>query len=326
MIPRPIQVWLRSQMVRRTRHAHTATWPILEEAGEPPQGWGGWPGQRRFALALAHDVETAVGQSRCLQLMRLEQELGFRSSFNFVPERYHVDAALRAKLVAEGFEVGVHGLTHDGKLFESYSTFQTRAQRINHYLADWQAVGFVSPSSHHHLEWMHLLNIEYDSSTFDTDPFEPQPDGLATIFPLWVPNPDRASGYDEDYDGNYDSGYVELPYTLVQDYTLFILMGETTPDIWMRKLRWIADKGGMAFLIAHPDYMHFGPGRTGFQEYPVELYREFLEFLKREYAGEYWQALPRQIAEHCRRSSTVQAGATTKSPGLDCTTNRSKVA
>jgi hypothetical protein len=27
-------------------------------------------------------------------------------------------------------------------------------------------------------------------STFDTDPFEPQPDGMGTIFPFWVPNQD----------------------------------------------------------------------------------------------------------------------------------------
>jgi hypothetical protein len=281
-----------------------ATWPILEEAGDPPAGWIGWPGGHKFAVALAHDVETAIGQARCLQLMRMEKELGFCSSFNFVPERYQVDPALRATLVAEGFEVGVHGLLHDGKLFESYSTFQTRAERINHYLADWQAVGFVSPSSHHHLEWMHALNIEYDSSTFDTDPFEPQPDGLATIFPLWVANP--SGNADKDVNKN---GYVELPYTLVQDYTVFILMGETTTEIWQRKLRWIADKGGLAFLIAHPDYMHFGSGRAGFQEYPVELYQGFLEHLQRDYAGEYWQALPRQIAEYYRTTLARQGAS-----------------
>jgi hypothetical protein len=292
LIPRRGQVWLRSQLVRRTRRAHAATWPILEQAGQPPSGWAGWPEGRRFAVALAHDVETAVGQSRCLQLMHLEQVLGFCSSFNFVPERYRVDPALRARLGEAGFEVGVHGLLHDGKLFESYATFQARAQRINHYLADWQAVGFVSPSSHHHLAWMHELNIEYDSSTFDTDPFEPQPDGLATIFPQWVAGP-HANG-----------GYVEIPYTLPQDYTVFILMGEMTTDIWRRKLRWIADHGGLAFLIAHPDYMHFGPGRAGFQEYSVALYQEFLAHLRNDYAGQYWHALPRQVAAHCRRSLT----------------------
>jgi hypothetical protein len=141
---------------------------------------------------------------------------------------------------------------------------------------------------------MHDLEIEHDSSTFDTDPFEPQPDRLGTIFPMWIQG------------ANHDDGYMELPYTLPQDYTLFILLGEKGNDLWKRKLRWIADNGGMAFLIAHPDYMHFGPGRAGFQEYPVELYREFLEHLLDEYAGQYWHALPKEVASHCRQALARQ--------------------
>jgi len=34
--------------------------------------------------------------------------------------------------------------------------------------------GFSLPSMHHNLEWIGELDIEYDASTFDTDPFEPQ--------------------------------------------------------------------------------------------------------------------------------------------------------
>ena len=48
-------------------------------------------------------------------------------------------------------------------------------------------MGFRTPTMFHHLEWTGELDIEYDSSTFDTDPFEPQPDGVGTIFPFWVP-------------------------------------------------------------------------------------------------------------------------------------------
>ena len=29
----------------------------------------------------------------------------------------------------------------------------------------------------HQLGWLHALGVEYDSSTFDTDPFEPESDG-----------------------------------------------------------------------------------------------------------------------------------------------------
>src|SRR4051812_38216200 len=149
LLPRQTQVWLRSRFVRRIRQANTNVWPILESAGSPPKGWPGWPDQHRFAFVIAHDVELAIGQSRVLQLMQIEEELGFRSCFNFVPERYTVDPDIRLTLTDHGFEVGVHGLLHDGKLFDSRAIFLERAKRINHYLKDWQSVGFCSPSSHH---------------------------------------------------------------------------------------------------------------------------------------------------------------------------------
>ena len=71
--------------------------------------------------------------------MELEMDLGFRSSFNFVPERYEVSPALRQLLTENGFEIGVHGLNHDGKLFSSESIFRQRARHINDYLERWNA-------------------------------------------------------------------------------------------------------------------------------------------------------------------------------------------
>jgi len=47
-------------------------------------------------------------------------------------------------------------------------------------------VGFRAPAMHDNLEWISELNLEYDLSTFDTDPFEPQSDGVGTIFPFKV--------------------------------------------------------------------------------------------------------------------------------------------
>ena len=65
------------------------------------------------------------------------------------------------------------------------------------------------------------LNMEYDASTFDTDPFEPESDGVGTVFPFWVPGPEGA-------------GYVELPCTLVQDFSLFVVLREPNIDVWKR--------------------------------------------------------------------------------------------
>jgi hypothetical protein len=130
------------------------------------------------------------------------------------------------------------------------------------------------------------LDVEYDASTFDTDPFEPEPDGVCTIFPFWVPGPDG-------------KGYVELPYTMVQDFTLFGVLGEQSIDIWKRKLNWVVEHGGMALLNTHPDYMCFG-GQRNRDEYPVSLYEELLRYVREKYEGSYWSALPREVAEYYR--------------------------
>jgi hypothetical protein len=104
-----------------------------------------WPHGHRYAFVLTHDVETAAGQDQVRALADLDASFGFRSSFNFVPERYRLDRALISELRARGFEVGVHGLTHDGKLFSSYRGFMQRAQRINRHLKELGAAGFRAP-------------------------------------------------------------------------------------------------------------------------------------------------------------------------------------
>jgi len=49
-----------------------------------------------------------------------------------------------------------------------------------------------------------------------------------------------------------------MPYTLPQDHCPFVIMREKDCKIWKEKLDWIAERGGMALLITHPDYMNFG--------------------------------------------------------------------
>ncbi len=273
-------------------------WPIMPGSERPPENWPGWPAGKRFALVLTHDVEGKAGVHKCRSLMQLELDLGFRSSLNFVPEGdYRVPAELREKLTASGFEVGVHDLKHDGRLYRSRREFTQRAARINYYLAEWGAVGFRSA-----FMLRHELGIKYDASTFDTDPFEPQPEGCQTIFPFWVPHRNGSSINHQRLTINSSSrGYIELPYTLPQDFTLFLLLCEKTIDVWRRKLDWIAEHGGMALIDTHPDYMAVDGSSQKTGEYPIELYKELLDYIRSRYSGEYWPALPRQVAAHCSR-------------------------
>lgn len=284
LIPRMLQVHLRRMRTRWKLIGCAHRWPIDRNAVHPPQGWTGWPDGKQFAVVLTHDVEQTGGHDKCRELAAMEERMGFRSSYNFVAGEYAVSPELRQYLTHKGFEVGVHGLTHDGSLYRSKEEFQRQAVRINECLKEWNCVGFRSPAMHHNLEWIHDLDIEYDASTFDTDPFEPQPDGMGTIFPFWV----QLNGFHR--------GYVELPYTLPQDFTVFVILREKNVDIWKRKLDWIAEHGGMALLITHPDYMNFNGMRLGVDEYPAHYYEQFLAYIKTRYEGQYWQPLPQGIS------------------------------
>ena len=294
-IPRSVQINLRRVRAKQKVKGYSDVWPILETANLRPEEFPGWPNGKQFAFALMHDVETAFGQSKVRHLMALEDERGFRSSFNFVPERYEQDYPLHQTLKSSGFEVGVHGLNHDGQLFSSQGLFKERAVKINRYLSEWQVNGFCSPSSFHNLDWMHNLDIEYESSTFDSDPFEPQSDGVETIFPFWVEGPDG-------------SGFIELPYTLPQDHLMFVILQERNIDIWKKKLDWIAKHGGMALMISHPDYMNFGTRPMGLEEYPADLYASFLDYAKSQYGDVYWHALPHEVAQYYKSTIHTAVG------------------
>ena len=89
---------------------------------------------------------------------------------------------------------------------------------------------------------------------------------------------------------------MELPYTLPQDWTVFVLMRNKGVELWKKKLDWIAEHGGMAFMITPPDYMNFDAKGSKFNEYPAEYYEEFLNYVKSKYEGQYWHVLPKDIA------------------------------
>ena len=137
---------------------------------------------------------------------------------------------------------------------------------------------------HRKLDWMGDLAIDYDTSTFDTDPFEPQPDGIRTIFPFW-------------YQGAFGPGGLRGdPLHMPQDHTLFIILRERDIRIWVDKLDWIADRGGMALLNTHPDYMRFDGTGCALEEYSVDLYAALLAYIQDRYSGHYWQPLAGEMA------------------------------
>lgn len=281
---------VRRYVARYKRFRYSKSWPINQPAGRRPKCFTGWPDGKRFAFVLRHDVESSLGLSRVHDLVRMESGFGFRSAFFLVPKAYKVSRCLLKDIEESGNEIGVHGWNHDGKLYSSRSVFIRRAERINNLMNQWSAVGFASPSAHHNFQWLHWLNIEYDSSSFDTDPFEPQPDNVGSIYPFIIHSSSGA--------------YIELPYTLPQDFTIFVILREKNITIWKEKLDWIAEKGGMALVNSHPDYMSFNRASRGLFEYRAKLYSDFLEYVTSRYKGYYWHALPRDVAAFWREKES----------------------
>ncbi len=252
-MPRRFQIWLRRRFSSVQARARFPRWPIetalhhlydlllgrLAMMADTPVPWiAPWPEPYRWAIVLSHDVEHRRGYDNVYLLADAELGLGYTSSWNFVPERdYKVEPERLDRLRADGFEIGLHGLRHDGRDLESRTTFERRLPAMQAYAQRWGAVGFRSPATHRDWELMPLLGVEYDSSSPDTDPFEPKSGGCCTWWPF------------------FNRDLVELPITLTQDHTVFVILQRRDDALWREKADFLRDRGGMALLITHPDYM-----------------------------------------------------------------------
>ncbi len=288
LLPRKLQIWLRRRFARLQARSLFPRWPIetcvddffalmfailSDIAGGPLPRLAEWPDGRAWALVLTHDVEQAAGLAAVGPVLELERAHGVRSCWNFVPQRYEIDSAHVSKLIEEGFEVGVHGLRHDGRDLESLSTFRQRLPEAHDAANRWGALGFRSASLHRKWEWMRLLSFEYDSSYPDTDPFEPQHGGCCT----WLPF--------------FNRDVLELPLTLTQDHTLFVILRERDETAWVQKARFLRERGGLAMIDTHPDYL--------IDERILAAYDRFLDRFACDETA--WRALPREVSSWWRR-------------------------
>lgn len=284
LIPRGAQLALRRRYARRQRERPFPRWPVepllvqlrerelltaLADSGRERLPLVNlWPQRHRFAFVLTHDVEGPRGIDLIEPVLEVERRHGLVSSWNFVSEDYPIPAGLFERLRLAGCEVGLHGVTHDGKLFQSRARFEADLPKIHAYLREWDAVGFRSPATHRRAEWMHELGCLYDSSFPDTDPFEPQSGGCCSILPFML------------------GDVVELPITLLQDHTLLEILRERTPEMWIAKSEWVIEHQGLINIITHPDYLD-SPQR-------LAIYDRFLAFLASWPDG--WHALPCEVA------------------------------
>ncbi len=288
VLPRRVQLALRRGHAARRTYPDFPAWPdehslhdlydwvldrLEQVAGEPVPYLDPWPHGYTSAYVLTHDVETAAGRDAIEALRGPERARGLRSSWNLVPERYPVADATLDRLRAEGCEIGVHGLRHDGRDLESARILRRRLPAIRLWADRWGAVGFRSPATQRSWDLMPLLGFEYDSSYTDSAPHEPTPGGCGTFLPFFIDD------------------LVELPLTLPQDHTLFDILGMTDGSVWQAKVEALRSRGGMVLMIAHPDYVEC-PGM-------LQAWVDLLDTLRADASA--WHALPREVAAWWRR-------------------------
>lgn len=302
-MPPPFIKFIRASASRIRRHYSKNHWPIddrfvcfqweimrnyLQISGKssiPIKNF--WPDKHDFSFVLTHDVETKNAQAFIPVVADLEEKYGFRSSFNIVGDQIPNDQTMLQEIKNRGFEIGLHGYHHDESVYQSHENFHETSKIINECLKVIGAVGFRSPLNLRNPEWMQDLEIEYDLSFFDTDPFEPISGGCMNIWPFRI------------------GRFIELPATLVQDNTLVNLLGERNPKIWIDKVEFIKIFNGMALLNSHPDYL--------MNKTVWNVYESFLKYMKER--GDFWHALPKETAAWWRHRT--ENDNTIHNPGIN---------
>lgn len=235
-----------------------------------------WPRGYSSCLMMTHDVETAAGRDFCGALMDMADEAGFKSSFQIVPEqRYEVPDTFITGIKERGFEVNLHGLNHDGHLFDSRDEFLRRAGKMREYARKWGARGFRSPVLYHNLDWYPDLPFEYDMSVANVGHLDPQRGGCCTVMPYLI------------------GKVLELPVTATQDYSLFNIIGSHSIDLWKDQMEAITSRNGLLSFIVHPDYV--------IDEQNLAVYKDLLQHIDVVRAEKkLWCALPGEINDWWR--------------------------
>jgi len=241
-----------------------------------------WPDGFSCCSIVTHDVEDLPGRDYCARLMDLDESFGIRSSFQVVPEsRYAVTKDFLESITSRGFEVNVHDLKHDGRLFAERAEFLRRAKRINQHAREFGAEGFRSGVLYRNADWYDAFEFSYDMSIPNVGHLDPQGGGCCTVMPYFI------------------GKIVELPVTCTQDYTLFHILRDYSIDLWIRQIATVREEHGLVSFIIHPDYVIEPRAR--------ETYKTLLRFLgESRAAGTMWSPLPRDVARWWRQRRQME--------------------
>lgn len=241
-----------------------------------------WPDGYTCCTIITHDVESAGGKKECARLMDVDESFGFRSSFQIVPEdRYAVTRSFLQSITERGFEVNVHDLKHDGRLYADFKEFLRRARLINQYGQEFGARGFRSGILYRNADWYDAFEFDYDMSLPNVAHLDPQHGGCCTVLPFFI------------------GRMVELPLTCTQDYTLFHIMKSYSIDLWKTQISLIRENVGLVTILVHPDYLTKERARS--------VYKQLLAYLAELRDSDHmWTPLPRDVAFWWRQRSQMK--------------------
>lgn len=310
-LPVPVRKHLQRVFLARRTHAGFPDWPVdvtvdrlldkllalcmrARGVDRLPFIWF-WPEGHTAAAVMTHDVEMRDGLLSCSALMDLDERYGVRASFQFIPEdRYTIPQSLLQEIRHRGFEVNIHDLNHDGRLYWSREEFLRRASRINQYAQDFRANGFRAGVLYRNLEWYDALDFPYDMSVPNVGHLSAQAGGCCTVMPYFV------------------GRILELPLTTTEDYLLFQILGEYSTTLWQLQTQLVLDRHGLMSFLIHPDYLD--------NQRATETYSALLNHLSRlHFEAGLWLALPGEVNEWWRARSQmtlVQREGTWRIEGL----------
>jgi hypothetical protein len=226
-------------------------------------------------------VEGESGRDFCAGLMDLDESFGIRSAFQVVPEaRYSVQKSFLDSITGRAFELNIHDLKHDGRLYADHAEFLRRATRINNYVREYGAQGFRSGTIYRNADWFGAFDFSYDISLPNVAHLDAQRGGCCTVVPFFI------------------GRIVELPLTCTQDYTIFQILGDYSIDLWEKQIALVRKNHGLISFLVHADYV--------IEQRARETYRALLEFLARlRTENIVWTALPRDVAEWWRQRTKM---------------------
>jgi hypothetical protein len=170
--------------------------------------------------------------------MDCDDRFGIKASFQIVPEkRYAVTREFLDSIRERGFEIAVHDLNHDGKLYQDRKNFLKRAGKINSYAKEYGAQGFRGGALYRRQLWADVFEFSYDMSVPNVAHLDPQRGGCCTVMPYFL------------------GKLLELPVTTTQDYTLFHILKDYSIDLWKQQIELIMNQHGLIQIIVHPDYI-----------------------------------------------------------------------